>query len=309
MFDPMSIALMKKLGGGSGGGSGGASSWNDLTDKPFGVKTKNINLTWEGDVENPNYIPEMKMCKVSDTPLSVEDLVGSEITVECVIQTDSDSVRQTRTAYISLEDVTDHGSLIMVSMHVTGLEYGTVGIYSLPDVVNGLGPGVFFEKKEQGNVYCQPVRLVKENFTTIDSKYLPNATKAEKGALNFDDVLSIVKAENIELTIGELTYGKVNELPRNHVVAPLFYWNNDWWRGIWWTTFGTDGNGILSAYVISPDGQLCMLRGEFDGYDDDSVLTSVCVEYPTNLCIQSENGVLFNVTVSDDGTLTATEAT
>lgn len=31
MFDPMSIALMKKLGGG-----GGASSWNDLTDKPFG---------------------------------------------------------------------------------------------------------------------------------------------------------------------------------------------------------------------------------------------------------------------------------
>lgn len=65
--------------------SGGVSSWNDLTDKPF-YDESTMLFEWDGDTEGLDSVdygtvsPElagMIMYKVSDTPLTYDELLGS----------------------------------------------------------------------------------------------------------------------------------------------------------------------------------------------------------------------------------------
>lgn len=52
MLSPEILAAIKAFGGGSGSG-GGVSSWNDLTDKPFGEEADGTIKTLD-----PKYLPE-----------------------------------------------------------------------------------------------------------------------------------------------------------------------------------------------------------------------------------------------------------
>lgn len=63
---------------------GGASSWNDLTDKPFGVIGKGDTLTWDCKENNP-YTNDItywwtRLYKVSDAIITEEDLQNGAIT-------------------------------------------------------------------------------------------------------------------------------------------------------------------------------------------------------------------------------------
>ena len=62
---------------------GGASSWNDLTDKPFGEEVvKGDTLTWDGNIEGLPNAMEMVFC-VSDVVPTMEDLsLGGKATVK-----------------------------------------------------------------------------------------------------------------------------------------------------------------------------------------------------------------------------------
>ena len=57
------------------GGSGGVSSWNDLTDKPFGKDTVHSDtLTWDGNTEG--LVSVDNWYKVSDAKVSMDDLAN-----------------------------------------------------------------------------------------------------------------------------------------------------------------------------------------------------------------------------------------
>lgn len=78
MFDPTMLALMKKMGG--------SSSWNDLTDKPFGETTEVVEapllIEWDGNTEGLVSVPvgeNVGFCKVSDIVLADEQIVGCTI--------------------------------------------------------------------------------------------------------------------------------------------------------------------------------------------------------------------------------------
>lgn len=58
----------------------GFTSWNDLTDKPFGMVSKTL-MTWDGDTTGLPYIDlgeGVKAYKISDTPVTVEEIIGAE---------------------------------------------------------------------------------------------------------------------------------------------------------------------------------------------------------------------------------------
>ena len=66
--------------------SGGVSSWNDLTDKPFYDESK-VLFEWDGNTEGLDSVdfstvsPELEgiiMYKVSDTPLTYDELLGAD---------------------------------------------------------------------------------------------------------------------------------------------------------------------------------------------------------------------------------------
>ncbi len=63
------------------GGGGGATSWNDLTDKPFGESpTGGDTLTWDGNTEGLETLAEgSPFFRVSDSVLEVSDFVGASL--------------------------------------------------------------------------------------------------------------------------------------------------------------------------------------------------------------------------------------
>ena len=78
-FWQQTVALVERSGG------GGVSSWNDLTDKPF-YDESTVLYEWDGNTEGLDSIdygtvsPELEgmiMYKVSNTPLTYDELLGS----------------------------------------------------------------------------------------------------------------------------------------------------------------------------------------------------------------------------------------
>lgn len=60
----------------AGGGGGGVSSWNDLTDKPFGdSSTGGDTLTWDGNTEGLVNVLDM-LYKVSDAIVTIDDFAN-----------------------------------------------------------------------------------------------------------------------------------------------------------------------------------------------------------------------------------------
>lgn len=76
-MDLMTLAMAKKMGG-------GASSWNDLTDKPFGEEVTEGVITFDGERDDRDYIQlgdSSAMVKVSDKVLTAEDFVDATVTM------------------------------------------------------------------------------------------------------------------------------------------------------------------------------------------------------------------------------------
>ncbi len=60
--------------------NGGVTSWNDLTDKPF-YDESTVLYEWDGNTEGLESVTDeygMTSYKISDTPLTLEQIVGSE---------------------------------------------------------------------------------------------------------------------------------------------------------------------------------------------------------------------------------------
>ena len=156
----------------------GVTSWNDLKDKPFGEEKAFEPIVWDGDISNPNYNADMKACKVSDVPLTKEELVGAKITVR---SSDRGGNPIYTTGTIEADDVSENGGVIAIAKNLTS-EIGETCIAIAASVLTetmGLAPGVYFG--HSNGFYSVTVALDAETIKPLDAKYLPDnvATKAD----------------------------------------------------------------------------------------------------------------------------------
>lgn len=169
------INEVKNAGGGSSGGSGGGvSSWNDLTDKPFGESaTGGDTLTWDGNTDGKIGVPELGVYLVSNKPFSSNDVEnGMKVTV----------YYKSHNAEQSYE-LRDYEIYINPDGFIT-----TEGVFSVPYdnyVATDLG-GIVFPSTgiyviNTGDIYVSSITI--PGYTgfpaikKLDAKYLPDIDK------------------------------------------------------------------------------------------------------------------------------------
>ncbi len=80
-------AIADNMGSGGGGSGGGVSSWNDLTDKPFGEVVETTNsITWDGNPEGKEIVSVDggAYVKVSDATITTAAMIGGSYTTAFV---------------------------------------------------------------------------------------------------------------------------------------------------------------------------------------------------------------------------------
>jgi hypothetical protein len=147
----------------------GNAKWEDKLAWSEGAK-----LTWDGDISNPNYDAEKKMCKVSDVPMTKEELVGAKITGRSYYLDDyNNRIPTYADGTIEDGDVTENDGLISVAKTLTE-ESGSpikTRVYSVLTEAMGVAPGVYFG--HTNDFASVTVELSTETIHPIDKKYLP----------------------------------------------------------------------------------------------------------------------------------------
>ena len=172
-IDEAKAALSSKFGGNLGNGSGGVSSWNDLTDKPFGEVPPAFDIQWDGDMTGRfaldmsmlGYAQGVYFVKVSDIVPTAEELIGSlgyENTTE-----NPDCIRDD-----TIDSTTYPGSYNIANYIVIVYDQTTLNsALGLPDgyVTNG----VYFIRDDTTGLYF--TRLTAQTkIIKLDEKFLPD---------------------------------------------------------------------------------------------------------------------------------------
>lgn len=191
-FDLESLLLAKA------GGSGGASSWNDLTDRPFyaeGGEGGPLDIRWDGVIGENHYIAfsdTQGFYKVSDLVLTADQLIGATL----VVFDGSSGEEETITLTTDLvQDMSSQG----VSAIIAGngcycfSEAGTVNEMSFEAGV------YFFHAQDEGDAAATYVKSLSnpnvvvgdpEVVHTIDPKYIKD--------MYYEDVCETFMPLNIE---------------------------------------------------------------------------------------------------------------
>ena len=140
------------------GGSGGAgvSSWNDLTDKPFGEETTTIE--WDGNTEGLVNVPTTPYFKVSDLAPAYEEIIGGTVVV--VVNPNGE-----------FETPLTSENVIVFSEHIYGNEAFMVA--TAPTEFDGVvvdEPGIYFAKADDIDVHLKSLTWSKVK--TIDTKFI-----------------------------------------------------------------------------------------------------------------------------------------
>jgi len=186
--------------------SGGASSWNDLTDKPFWEVTETIEpITWDGNTEGLVEVDIFgdKFYKVSDKAFSNEQIktMSASIYSEWVDPEGSGSGVFPVDIGEEWESMVQNG--MVTEDFVFLAAFGVFVIHKndvvIPDVVAFPGIGTYFQRREQndeGSYYLDYMTSFPSEATTattikkIDEKYLPDP-----------DVFTVILTSNGEESI------------------------------------------------------------------------------------------------------------
>lgn len=180
-------------------------SYNDLTDKPFYDETP-APITFDGNIDDKEVLalPDGEtLVKVSDTPMSAESLVGGEITIHFVDDTQDKTFPIT---YDMLDVYEDVGLVIVGDGEVMFVEND--GFEFIDGVV--LNRGAYFTAND-GLPYCTKINQ-RPTIKTLDSKYLPN--------------MRINITENEDGTwISDKTYAEIETAISNGIIPYCVYYS------------------------------------------------------------------------------------
>ena len=189
------------------GGSGGASSWNDLTDKPFGENKAVVE--WDGNTEGLTQDPMgFPMYKVSDLTPAYEEVLGGTH-VFC----DSDGEFETP---ITRENV--H----IINEHIYGSDpFFVVTEPTEFDDVDFDEPGIYFLKVDDTGAYVKS--LTWSEVKTIDPKFLSNIENTVV-TIEIDDNYNVVSASMSTEDIAKLIeagHTVIAHVPSSGIYAPF----------------------------------------------------------------------------------------
>lgn len=147
-------------------GGGGVSSWNDLTDKPFGEKPPLFDIRWDGKTEGHEVVTEFNQVKVDDfVLLNPNELIGAKVTF--VDYHDGHEEVEEVTADV----MEDYGGAIGLYGGAVIFIYDVDAFASESGIPSGvLSNGVWFGISESFYISAltAPTKVKK-----LDSKYLP----------------------------------------------------------------------------------------------------------------------------------------
>jgi hypothetical protein len=178
------LAFNKKVGGSGGGGGGGVSSWNDLTDKPFGEAFTD-SIEWDGVVGLRPVIPagDMNLVKVSDILVNdLSDVLGATATM----------IMNGSPMDIEFTEANTMGAYGLVLNQDTFTVFISEGFDpSMMGMSAELAPGVYFlEPSEAIPFYVSKITFPKPLSTIkkLDMKYIPLEDFPEEAPTTWDEI-------------------------------------------------------------------------------------------------------------------------
>ena len=155
---------------------GGVSSWNDLTDKPFGEEP--ITFTWDGVISEDTIMAEVHgapFVKVSDKVLSVSDCVGG--TLVYVLRGDEGSATLPEYMIADMDGCIVAGEFnILSTANTSGVLEGQP--YELP------APGTYFLAADW--MFTKSLTLTSGGIKTLDEKFIPDTIARTSDVAAFD---------------------------------------------------------------------------------------------------------------------------
>ena len=229
------ITRMEKFLKQYGGGSGGVTSWNDLTDKPFGdnadgtvypmsgkyvegmgwSETVEESITWDGNTSGKESAIGGLFYKVSDKVFTAEQLVGQTMTMvtaggETITVTLDESVVRTL----------DSNGEIQVNID------GEVFIQSVPVASKNFTTGLWFSCEEDIGAYVSGLFVTVETIHPIDQKFLPSAFVVNFATTDMQNWTADKTADEIAAAVnaGKEVYGSAMGMKVDLIgVAPNGY--------------------------------------------------------------------------------------
>ena len=191
-------------------------SWDDLKNKPFYSELVEGAATFDGDLTGKEYYDmggEGILIKMSDTPLSIEELIGSTVIIKHNISelgaTDGDAIIEfTITEDFIQKQEVDESRYILVVISELEIPVAYIIKGDLSDMGAPLTEGVFYMYMNMGEEYLYTnsiscLKGIQEHITTIEDKYIPD---------------TIVRKDNPTAAIIN-----VAELPINNIKKNMIY--------------------------------------------------------------------------------------
>ena len=180
----------------SGGGSGGVSSWNDLTDKPFGEEVVyGDTLTWDGNMEGKTTVEValddgmLYLVKVSDVVPTIDDLSNGVTATVSGMGSMEIPAEETMTGdgYINAGNAMFVVSTPNTTVEEIGLTFAETGTYFMSQ------DGMYIsELTINGYTGLEATETVK-----IPAKYMPTETEV---VFTVDKLPSALNASTTEVT-------------------------------------------------------------------------------------------------------------
>ena len=151
--------------------SGGASSWNDLTDKPFYEETvtvnEPVNIQWDGNTNGLVNImaDNLCYCKISDLVFTEEEIKLMSVTYPDGVNW---PITNVSTEFIKTnENGTSVEGLLIVVRNAGKIPVG----YDAPEFPE---TGLYIECNLRGVISTEPIEHTKTVVKKIDEKFLPS---------------------------------------------------------------------------------------------------------------------------------------
>ena len=179
----------------------GVTSWNDLTDKPFGEVGK-APITWDGVIgDRVTFATEGSgvFIKVSDKALSVDDLLGSTVTLNTGVElTFTEEMIEEFGAVVK-------GYVAVVSSSEANVPANEEGTIVVPEI------GTYFMYTAEEGMYATSLIFPGGGIKTLDEKFIPDTIARA------DDVTALVT--EVQDQLDNITAESLGALTTEHNTA------------------------------------------------------------------------------------------
>jgi len=288
------------------GGSGGVSSWNDLTDKPFGEEK--VVIEWDGDVGDRVSVDgsatgmPLTFVKVSEKTIAAERLTGTIVKLAVPQQAE-----QAFTIAKDMYNIFDGAVLCLVAG-----QFPLAVVYDAGAFVMGVTfpePGIYFPHVGESGMKVYASYFENPGLVRIESKFIATEI-VRRVTIDTEKLETYEDWKNLEATLeGYSAEGLAVdvEVVTLHPNAgyPIKYKLSD--------ALGNYGNHVAGVEVcdlpVSAGGRGGKIELQFSETDGTKIKTTHKHPDRLILCGYYESDKQYSIRVEQDGTLSVNELT